>query len=138
MIGLKIESNIKEFIASLPISLKLKPKALEDISEIVRKDIEQNLVTGSGIDGASLTPKKRGGRLFYQTGTLLKSVQKRTGINEAEVFINSSRAKIASYLQSGTSKMKARPFFGISRRAQLEIDKYLLTKDKRELFENRF
>lgn len=138
MINLKIDTNLNEFKAQLPLSQELQPKVLEDIAEIIRKDIETNLIQGTGLDGKGLQSKKFGGRLFYQSGTLLSSIKKKLGKNEAEVFVSSIRAKIASYINYGTRKMISREFFGISQRALLEIDKYLLTKSKDELFKKRF
>lgn len=138
MFSIQTETNINELLLQLPPVLKLKENVLTDLAEIVRKDIEQNLITGTGIDGVGLTAKKKGGRLFYETGELLRSVMKRTTTNEAEIYIHSNRSLIASVLNYGNSRIPERRFFGIGNRVQLEIDKYFLTKDFKDTFEQRF
>lgn len=134
----KIETNISEFIASLPIHLTLKQNVKRDIAEFIRKDIETNLSQGTGIDGSSVKAKKYGGRLFVQSGTLLNSIVKQVYKSGASVFVSPVRAQIASYINNGTNRMPARQFFGISQRVQLKIDGYLLNKKFEDLFENRF
>jgi len=132
---IQIETNINEFLLKLPINLKLKKSLLDDISEIIRSDIEHNLQTGTGLDGASLEPKKIGGRLFYHTGKLIGSVERKTFINEATVFINLPYAK---YINYGTSRIPKREFFGISKRALLNIDRKLMSNKFEDNFENSF
>jgi phage gpG-like protein len=132
---LEINSNIDEILLGLPITLDFQPKVLEDIAEIVRLDIEQNLQQGTGLDGASLAPKKRGGRMFHQTGELLKSVKKRITSKEAFVYISLNYAKYVNY---GTKYMPSRIYFGYSNRASLQLDKYFLTRTFEQTFMNRF
>ena len=132
---LKVESNLNEILIQIQKPLSLRPNIIENIAEIVRKDIETNLVQGTGLDGAGLPPKKDGGRLFFNTGELLKSVIKHTTLQGAEITIAESRYAIAQYLQGGTNKMPAREFFGISKRSFDEVNKLLESKDFNTLFE---
>jgi hypothetical protein len=134
----RIDTNINELLIQLPIHLKLKESIKTDISEFIRKDIEKNLVSGTGIDGTGLKAKKYGGRLFYDTGLLLQSVTKQIYQTGASVFIAPVRAQIASYINSGTNRMPQREFFGISQRVLPEIDRYLINKKFEDIFENRF
>lgn len=136
MINLKIDSNINQIIATLPISKELTSKALTDLSEIVRRDIETNLRQGTGLDGKSVVPKRSKGRLYVKSGKLINSVRKQIGQNAAQIFIDSQRAKVASYINYGTSQMSARQFFGVSQRALIEIDNYLLT-NRDSIFKQR-
>ncbi len=134
----RIDTNINEILLTLPIHLKLKETVKKDISEFIRKDIEKNLYSGTGLDGAGLKPKKYGGRLFFQTGALLQSVSKQVYPKGARVYIAPVRSQIANYLNSGTSRIPQREFFGISQRVTNEIDSYLINKRFEEIFENRF
>lgn len=133
----KITTNINEFLATLPIHLTLKQDVRTDIAEFIRKDIETNLLQGTGIDGASVAPKKTYGRLYVNTGTLLNSVVKQIYKSSASVFIAPVRAQIAQYINNGTKRLPSREFFGVSQRAVLKIEKYLVSKKFEELFENR-
>ena len=134
MFEIKIDNNFDKAILSIPTSLTLKPQVLVDISEIIRKDIETNLMGGTGLDGAGLPPKKKGGRLFYNTGELVTGVMKNTSIKPATIFIKPSRSVIAGYINAGTKWMPARPFWGISQRALLQVNDYL-KKPFNEIFE---
>lgn len=133
-----IETNINEFFLKLPLSLKLKENIKIDISELIRRDIETNLNQGTGIDGASLTPNKHGGRLFVQSGTLLRSIVKQIYPTSARVFVSPVREQIATYINNGTNRMPARQFFGISNRVVIQIDRYLVNKKFEDIFENRY
>jgi len=134
----KITTNIDEVLFKLPIVLRLKSEIRTDLSELIRKDIEKNLQDGTGIDGASLTPKKHGGRLFVQSGQLLNSVIKQIYKESAIVSISPIRAQIATYINNGTKRMPQRQFFGLSQRVTAEIDRYLINKKFEDIFENRF
>lgn len=133
----KIETNITEFLATLPIHLTLKQNVRTDIAEFIRKDIETNLQQGTGIDGSSVAPKKSYGRLYVNSGTLLNSVVKQIYKNSATVFIAPVRAQIAQYINNGTSRMPSREFFGVSQRVLFKIDSYLVSKKFEEIFDNR-
>lgn len=133
---IKIDSNINEMNLKIPDANVLKDNVLNDIAEFVRADIEENLKIGKGIDGKSLRKKKRGGRLFYQTGELLRSIKKRSTNTLAEIYVESNRSIIASFLHYGTDNMVAREFFGISNKVNLKVDKYLMTTDISKLFKS--
>lgn len=132
MIEINIENNLDKVTQILPSEIKISSKIISSISEIIRADIEKNLSEGTGLDGAGLTPKKDGGRLFYQTGTLIKSVVKKTYVKQGEIFISSARSQIASYLNFGTKRIPKREFFGVSNRARKDID-ILLTQTPLEV-----
>lgn len=131
MIELNLESNIDQLYFNEP---KLQPDILEAIAEIIRHDIEDNYDLGRSFDGSTIAPKKSGGRIFYETGQLLKSVYKSFRGGYWEIFIGSGRSDIASILQSGTPYMRARLAFGYSKRSDTETNKLLQTKTLKQLF----
>lgn len=125
MLNYTISDNTGQIITEISRPVQLNQSALTDLAEIIRLSIENNLSRGKSFDGSSIAPKKKGGRIFVETGELLNSVEKKVSTSMAEVFINSNRSQIASWLQDGTSKMPARRFFGISSTVDSEIDRYL-------------
>ena len=135
MLGLEIQSNIEELVVLSDKNLTLKQSVLEAITEIVRLDIEQNLVLGRSFDGSSIAPKRKGGRIFYETGQLIASVKKRMTPSKGNVFIGTNRAEIARKLNYGENKLVPRPFFGISNRITESVNTYLSNKTFEETFE---
>lgn len=134
MIDISITTpNINSFKVALPTSFILSRKALDDISEIIRVDNEQNVIDGTGLDGAGFKTKEYGNnRRLFVSGDLSRSIKRKTFITEAHVFISSPADKYAGFVN------KIYPFFGIANRALLKIDKYLIVGNQNELFDKRF
>lgn len=114
---------------------------LEDLSDIIKTSIEQNLEEGKDYMGRNVAPlapatiKRKGhSRVFEDTGVLKSSVMKRITGDNFDVYIDSRRNEIANYLQLGTRRMPARPFFGISDDTLKQIDDYLTEKNLKQLF----
>jgi len=105
---------------------KLILEHLSEIADIVKISNEDNLKTGTDIYGNAVAPKKIGGQIFKNTGQLLNSVlSQKTGADAYQVYIDGGRSEIMYHLNYGTSKMVARQAFGLSVKANEEIDKYL-------------
>lgn len=63
--------------------------------------------------------------LLFDTGRLLRSITaevKNRGKKGGWALFVGTNVKYATYLQNGTEKMPARPFLGVSKRAQSSID----------------
>lgn len=115
----------------------VNPSQLEEIAEAVKNGIERNIANAQKYTGGAVSPlafstirQKGFSRPLFQTGELLGSVEMtQSGINAFNVFISSNRSEIAGYLNYGTSRMPARPFFGISEAVLRQIDE-ILNKDQ--------
>ena len=106
----------------------ISEKAITDITEIARHEIQANVSGARSIYGGLVKPsKKKYGVTLIKTGELLSSVKSQK-INpfHYKVYIASGRAKIGSWLHYGTDRMVARPFFGISKITLRRIKEYLL------------
>ena len=126
MINLKIDNNIDELLLKIPITFELNDKTISDMSEMIRADIEKNLIQGTGIDGKSLEKKLKGGRLFFHSGNLMNSVKIEMSAKQGRIYISSPADRYAKYVNDGTNVIPQRQFFGISNRIMLKIDQYLL------------
>ena len=106
----------------------ISEKAITDITEIARHEIQANISGARSIYGGLVKPsKKKRGVTLIDTGELLSSVKsEKINPNHYKVFLASGRAKIGSWLHYGTPKMVARPFFGISKITLQRIRQYLL------------
>jgi len=135
---INIESNIDEINIQFNTNLfELKKSVLTDISEIVRSDNEDNLLSGRSFDGSAIKSKviPNGKAIFRDKEILIFSVMKKVNSDFAEVFIDDFRKQEASWLFYGTSKMPARRFFGISQKIDSAIENYFGNKSITELFE---
>jgi phage gpG-like protein len=137
MLNLKFDSNANQILTKYPDNLKLKENILQDIAEIVRKNIEYNIHSGISYKGTPLKPNKLGTQLFYHSGKLFSSVLKQKTISGYEVYISDERKEIAKYLQKGRKNMPSRPFFGIGNKMKDEIKEYLKDKKFTDLFTMR-
>lgn len=106
----------------------ISEKAIEDITEIARHEIQANISGARSIYGGLVKPsKKKYGVTLIKTGELLSSVKsEKIDRMHYRVYLASGRAKIGSWLHYGTPKMVARPFFGISKITLQRIRQYLL------------
>lgn len=124
---------IEVLIQDIETFTTVNPSQLKEIAQAVKNGIERNIATGQKYTGGSVAPlafltiqQKGFSRPLFQTGQLLGSVQlTQSGENTYEVFINSNRSEIASYLNFGTKRMPARPFFGISEAVLKQIEEIL-------------
>lgn len=127
------EAWVNTIIQDIELFTSVNPSQLREIAEVVKNGIERNIATGQKYTGGSVAPlafstiKQKGfSRPLFQTGQLLGSVQLTpSGENAFDVFISSNRSEIASYLNFGTNRTPARPFFGISEAVQRQIDEIL-------------
>ncbi|MDD5362297.1 MAG: hypothetical protein PHN88_09205 [Ignavibacteria bacterium] len=101
-------------------------KAKEKIAEMIKESIEQNLYSGLDYRGNIVAPKKRGGRIFFETGELFKSVFNQN-VNEflSTIYIGSARDVIVGYLTNGTENMVSRPFFGLNPDIDEKVEKII-------------
>lgn len=125
---------IADFMQDLRLKFILKESKLDDITEVIQSRIQDNLFKSKTYLGGAAEPnkpltiiKKGHHKVFFHTGELYRSVLKRnTGDMQREVFIAEGRSLIAYWLQYGTSRMTARPFFGVTPEAYTEIKKIIL------------
>lgn len=121
---------IERYIEKVIIpAIVISEGTLKEISEMIKEGIEMHLYRGLDYFGNTVAPlksstiKRKGhNKVFFDTGELYQSVANRTEKEYAEVFLSAGRSEIAKYLQSGTSRMAARPFFGLSERMKAKID----------------
>jgi len=129
---------------------------MQAIAEEIKKDIERNLKLGLRFDGrgavkplaqSTIEAKKRKGRrnpsrVFVDSGKLIQSVKilKKGGsytVTFKDLRYPKSDAtvpEVAKYLNEGTNRMPARPFFGVTQKRIKElIDKYIVKKNKRRM-----
>lgn len=101
--------------------------ALKDVTEIVRHENQVNVSGARSIHGGLVKPsKKKYGVTLIDKGILLGSIKsKKLNSTSYEVYILPVRNKIAGYLQHGTNKMVARPFFGFSAIILQRINEYI-------------
>lgn len=124
---------IEILIQDIELFTSVNPSQLREIAQAVKEGIERNIGTGQKYSGGSVSPlalstiqQKGFSRPLFHTGQLLGSVQlSQSGDNAYEVFINSNRSDVASYLNFGTKRMTARPFFGISEAVLKNIEEIL-------------
>lgn len=124
---------IADFVQDLRLKFILKESKLDKIAEVVQERIQDDLFKSKDYMGNRVTPNapktikiKGHGKVFFDTGELYRSVLKRnTGNMQREVFIAEGRSLIAYWLQYGTSRMPARPFFGVTPEAYIEIKKII-------------
>ena len=130
---LQINTDLDKILIGLPLQLKIKRSTLEEIAEIYRKDIEQNILQGTGLDGSSLAPNKHRGRLLFHTGELSKSIKVKVYENQAIIY---SSLPYARYVNQGTKYMPSRVFWGQSNRASINLDKYFISRTLSQIFLN--
>jgi len=127
---------VDTFIQDIESFTTVNPSQLKQIAEAVKRGIETNIATGQKYTGGSVAPlalstihQKGSSRPLFRTGQLLGSVKlSQSGENIYEVFISSNRSEIASFLNFGTKKIPARPFFGISEAVLKNIEEILINK----------
>lgn len=117
---------------------RVSKKAAELIADRIRK----NILEGKRYDGrnvAKILPstirKKQGDtRPLVHTLTLYKAIDVKELQNSYKVYVKPLKGRftsrtprdiVARYLQGGTSKMKARPFFGATKKFINTLDKEL-------------
>jgi hypothetical protein len=113
MITFEVSDNISTL--KIPSAWKFKEEYLQKITELVRAYVQQNYELGRSYDETDIAPKKSGGRIYFQTGTLLKSVLKNIENNEGIIYIAPIRSQIAYYLQIGRKNMPPRHSFGVGK-----------------------
>lgn len=130
------EKWVRDLVQELTAGIMIDETKLERISEFVRAEIEGNVYGQKEYLGADAAPnapatiaKKGHGVVFYETGEMRKSIaEKRISTIQREVYVKPGRSLIATFLQYGTSRMPARPFFGISDETLTKIQNIILNK----------
>lgn len=133
---IKIEAKIDDENKIMPQvekTVQMSEDTLNQIAELVRKGIEENIAQGKEYTGnpvAPLSPMtirlKGNSRPLVDTGTMLNSIKsKSAGKGMRDVFVANNRAAIAAKLNAGEGKIPPRPFFGISNDVLNKIDKLL-------------
>ena len=105
---------------------------LSEVGDIIREDIQERIKTTkvdpNGTPWAPWSERtfiaraKEGSAglgLLYRTGRLYNSLVKDVHSRDVKVY---STAPYAAYLNNGTKNMPARPFIGISEKANKDID----------------
>ena len=129
-----IETLSQEIIKFTTVS----ESQLQRIAEAIKKGIEYNILQGLEYTGSAVKPlaprtikKKKSSRPLFQTGVLSRSVVSKKETKDIyNIFVTGSRSTIAVWLQEGTKRMPSRPFFGISKNVDNEIDKILTEEVK--------
>jgi len=129
-----IETLSQEIIKFTTVS----ESQLQRIAEAIKKGIEYNILQGLEYTGSAVKPlaprtikKKKSSRPLFQTGVLSRSVVSKKETKDIyNIFITGSRSSIGVWLQEGTKRMPSRPFFGISKNVDNEIDKILTEEVK--------
>lgn len=104
MLNFKITSNINQILVSLPTKLQIKNSVMEEIGQNVQDRIQYKIANAASF----FKSNKKGTRLLYKSGTLYSSIQKSTNLGNVSVFTDLFYSK---YLNYGTDKIEARPFF---------------------------
>lgn len=135
--SLEFRVNFKEVQAAIgDIRAKAEhPRALmQEIGDIITEDIKYRIVKlkkdpddKPWAPWAPSTAKARARKgnaalgLLFDTGTLLRSIKSQV-IGSHNTLQIGTDVKYAGFLNNGTSKMPARPFLGVSQRAQKSIN----------------
>ena len=106
----------------------ISDKSINSVANIIAKDIEVNIAYGRSIYGGNVKPNRAKTRVLFKSGDLFRSVRNEknndSGTKGRVIFLDEGRAQIGSWLQYGTRRMVARPFFGISKITINKIDTY--------------
>lgn len=132
MFSLQIETTFGTFWDKVQSFIRLSDFQMEEIAEIVRASIEDNIAKGKEYTGGNIRPlltstikRKGSSRPLVDSGELLKSVEKKKSGDEYNIFISPSRSQVAGYLHWGTGNIKRMPFFGVSKEAEEKISKII-------------
>lgn len=137
MIKFRIDSSdAKLKLNKLIKELKRPRDMMQEVSDVIVEDIKNRIIkTKTDPDGnkwAPWAPSTREARvkdgtaalgLLYRNGDLARSIT--ATMKGSKSFEISSDLEYAQYLQEGTAKMPARPFIGISKRAQTGINQVI-------------
>lgn len=137
MIKFRIEGqDVSRKLEALIRKLKNPKDMMQEVSDVIVEDIKNRIIkTKTDPEGNKWlpwAPSTREARvkdgtaalgLLYRNGDLARSI---TGTVKGSKAIEiGSNLEYAKYLQEGTSKMPARPFIGISKRAQTGINQVI-------------
>lgn len=126
--------EVQQSIGDIRKKLDNPRSMMQEIGDIIVEDIKHRIINtktspediawAPWAPGTKKAREKKGNAalgLLYDTGTLLNSITSQVigGHNTLQVGTN---VKYAGWLNEGTEKMPARPFLGISKRAQESID----------------
>lgn len=116
---------------------KFLQRDLKKIADLIAFEIKKNISSARRYDGrgklrklAPSTVRRKGfSTILIETGQLLNSIEvKKVGTtylvqvkNVRHKGSESTVSEIATYLQQGTDRMPARPFFGITKKKLTEI-----------------
>lgn len=125
---------VDKYIEDIVQHSELSEAQLKEYAEKIKESIERNLYSGNDFSGNPVKPlalstiaKKGHSKVFFHTGELFRSIAMQKIPNGYEIFVLPNRAAIAYWLETGTNKMPARPFFGIiPERADSILDEIIL------------
>lgn len=112
-------------------------KITEDLAEDITQNIEQSRTVTSTVEGNYSTPaplsakyrayklKKLGYTNIFHgfTGKLRKAVETQKVNDLKHKILVNDKVEYAQYLNDGTDKMKARKFFGLSKKIISDVEK---------------
>ena len=137
MIKFRIEGqDVSKKLATLIRQLKNPKEMMQEVSDIIVEDIKERIIkTKTDPEGnkwAPWAPSTQEARvkdgtaalgLLYRNGELARSIT--ATMKGSKAFEIGSNLEYAKYLQEGTTRMPARPFIGISKRAQTGINQVI-------------
>ena len=126
--------EVQEAIGDIRKKLQNPRNLMLEIGDIITEDIKHRITTlktdPEDKPWTPWAPSTEKGRirkgnahlgLLFDTGTLLRSISSQV-IGSHHTLQVGTNLHYATYLQEGTKKMPARPFLGISKRAQTSIN----------------
>lgn len=134
-LDLRIDSkDIQQAIGDIRKKLDNPRNLMQEIGDIITEDIKHRIVNlKTSPDGVAWAPwadstrkaRERKGNaalgLLFDSGTLLRSITSQV-IGSHHTLQVGTNSPYAEYIQNGTPQMPARPFMGISKRAQDSIN----------------
>jgi len=128
------QEGSKQNIARIP-KTRVFLRQKKELADKIAKHITDNLINERKYTGGKASPlkpstiKRKGhSRIFFDKGILVKSIKTKKDGDNYKVYVADKRAEIAGYLQQGTDKMVARPFFGITKTKLNEYVKQVFSK----------
>lgn len=117
-------------LSDLKILFEISDEELEVCKDFVKEGIQNQIARGIDYLGNAVAPKKKGGRIFFDTGKMLYEgvIDKKVSSREYDVTMINERQAAAYYLNTGTKFMPAREFWGIAKETLLKIENYLLKR----------
>ena len=125
MIKIELQPG-QDYLGNLKREIELNgSRAVDGVANIIQKDTEVNIAYGRSIYGGNVKPNKAKTKVLFKSGKLFRSVKNMRDGKARFIFLDEARAQIGVWLQYGTRKMAARPFWGFAKTTLDKIDRYL-------------